>query len=132
MTKDGKPYELTRDEAIRLHLQMWSDMQKELGDKPIAIERIEYKVRWLESHGYENVAADCFLCEYAKRMWRQNCGLSYASKCQYCPIVWSPLSKYGVSYCGDRYKDGGHDIYLCAPISEILALPERKVSNDNA
>lgn len=132
MLKDGKPCELTKEEALRLHREMWADMQAELGDKPGDLGRIEYKDRWLAIHGYEDVMAACFLCEYAKQVWRRNSGLPYVSKCQFCPIVWSPLSKYGVSYCGDRYKDGGHDIYLCAPISEILALPERKVSNDNA
>lgn len=32
---------LTREEALKYHRQMWSDMQRELGDYPKAAERIK-------------------------------------------------------------------------------------------
>lgn len=130
MLKDGKPYELERDEAIRLHLQMWSDMQKELGDKPNFVKRAVYKGNWLEKHGYEEVEAHCFLCEYAGQAWFAN-GATHG-QCDYCPIDWSFLS-CGLfnDRCFGRYRNGGREVYQCAPISEILALPEREVNDDN-
>lgn len=135
MLKDGKPYELTKDEAIRLHLQMWTDMQNELGDKPNPDERAVYKGNWLERHGYEGVEAHCFLCDYAQeaelQAWLANCGTHRI--CGYCPIDWSFLTCGAfVDKCYGRYRNGGGEVYQCAPISEILALPERKVNGRDA
>ena len=61
----------TKEEAIRLHLEMWSDMQKELGDNPNGYRRRIFKYNWLKRHGYVdrnggvNIDCYCFLCEYA-------------------------------------------------------------------
>lgn len=131
MLKDGKPYKLEKDEAIRLYLEMWTDMKKELGDNPNLVKRATYKCDWLEKHGYDDVQASCFLCEYAQQAWWANYGTH--GQCDYCPIDWSSLS-CGVlaNRCFGRYRNGGGEVYQYAPISEILALPERKVNDDNA
>ena len=94
---------LTKEEAISYHRQMWSDMQKELGDNPK--ERIHFKRDWVNRHfPDEQIFNNCFLCEYTNLK-----GLG----CDSCPIKWHN------DYCGAYYY------YLHAPISEILALPER-------
>lgn len=99
---------LTREEALKYHRQMWSDMQKELGDEPNAIERLRFKLEWCMKHfPGEKISSNCFLCEYA-------------DDCDKCPIKWD------VDY--DNANCEGFVVnYLYSPISEILALPERKV-----
>ena len=110
--------DLTREEALKLHRQMWTDMQNELGDNPDGFNREAYKDGWCRGHGFENVKNDCFLCEYShdKSPWF----------CHHCPIKWP--TQYGTCISGfleDGTKLGG-DYYQIAPISEILALPERE------
>ena len=107
---------LTREEALKLHRQMWSDMQKDLGDKPNWIQRLRYKRTWLGEHFPELVENDCgelirnncFLCEYADEEF-ENC---------VCPIAW-PSGK-----C-ENYADESSD-WRYMSISELLALPERE------
>lgn len=95
---------LTREQALKLHRQMWSDMQEELGDNPNEIDRIHFKKDWVCSHfPEERIFNNCFLCEYIRY---KKLG------CDECPIKWNG------DYCGTYY--------LRAPISELLALPERE------
>lgn len=101
---------LTREEALKLHRQMWTDMQTELEDNPPGAMRIFFKEKWKEKHFPGEVVSDnCFLCEVTRL---RNCG----GGCSKCPIVWP---------CGRCFD---HHYYYNAPISEILALPEREVN----
>ena len=94
---------LSKEEALRLHRKMWSDMQKEFGDCPSAGTRVEFKEDWCNSHGYK-VRSDCFLCEYDYQVGGRSC--------KNCPIKWPNGSCIKGCY------------YHKAPISEILALEE--------
>ena len=94
---------LSKEEALRLHRKMWSDMQKEFGDCPSAGTRVEFKEDWCNSHGYK-VRSDCFLCEYDYQVGGRSC--------KNCPIKWPN----GLCIKGCYYHK--------APISEILALEE--------
>lgn len=120
---------LTREEALRLYRDMWVKMRIKYGNYANPVERInfkeEYCKEYLESIGAERgevIDNDCFLCEYTAQMDAFDC-------LKDCPIDWSKLCtkhddvKYGS--CVGLYN--GESIYLYAPISEILALPERKV-----
>ena len=104
---------LTRERAIELHRQMWTDMQKQLGDNPTDIERFLFKSRWCEEHfPYVKILNDCFLCEYVtyyanERTKHKDCG-------ECCPIKWAD----GSCILGEKR-------YNNMPISELLALPER-------
>ena len=99
---------LTRKEALRLHREMWSDMQKELGDNPRADKRVIFKQKWCDKHFPTTVVeCDCFLCAYTFGTLGETC---YDG----CPISWPN---------GRCIKNG---YYYIAPISEILALPERE------
>ena len=103
--------DLTREEALKLHRQMWSDMQKELGDCPEYGDRMLFKSKWCEERfPKEEVNAECFLCEYA---------VHKAGDCRGCPINW------GAATCQKYYIESGVD-WRYSPISEILALPERE------
>lgn len=99
---------LTREEALKLHRQMWTDMQKDLGDCPDRVGRSMYKMEWCQKHfPDDNIEADCFVCEYA---------VKNDIECADCPIDW------GGSSC-----ISGIVTYCHSPINEILALPEREV-----
>lgn len=124
MLKDGKDVELMREEALRLHRKMWTDMQKELGDCPTTVDRLVFKREWVKKHGYANVLYNCFLCEYAASNEDDR-----GCYCLLCPIDWSPLSANRSSWCTSSYRQAkschNDSIHGNAPISEILTLPER-------
>lgn len=108
--------ELTREEAIILHREMWADMQAELGDNPSYQERVEFKGKWVDEHfPNERVNSDCFLCEYAQHVTKDS-----FTRCRNCPIAWN-------SGLFPNCKSDGAD-YRYSPISVILALPEREVT----
>lgn len=112
--------ELTRERALELHRQMWSDMQQELGDNPNSLARERYKRLWCQEHFPDESIQDyCFLCEYAYNKYKSDGGFP----CRYCPIKWD------CNYCfeGSSIKKSYRDI----PISELLALPERELRKEN-
>ena len=109
--------ELTREEALRLHRQMWTDMQTALGDNPSLRDRVAFKIDWCKKHfPNEEIDCSCFLCEYVS----QNSG-----DCDDCPIKWD--DNYDDDCCG---LDG--ITYGYSPISVILALPEREVDDETS
>jgi len=116
---------LTRERALELHRKMWTDMQTKLGDTPSFRDRNKFKRNWCKEHGFEDVDCSCFLCEYSEQngLW---CGGE-------CLIDWSPLADDPNEFtrCTDEYIDGG-EIYEVAPISEILALPERSFEDEKS
>lgn len=125
MRINGVDKPLTREEALQLHREMWTDMQKELGDCPSAKDRKRYKGKWVREHGYTDVLSNCFLCEYVVNKPRDRYGVD---SCTLCPIDWGSLSDDGFGSCTSTYcfeSREGDAIYTDAPISEILALPER-------
>lgn len=108
---------LTREEALKLHRQMWTDMQKELGDNPNIHHRASFKKYWLDKHfPGEAISGNCFLCEYANNT---------SDSCRDCPIDWGADTSEDKEYCHDC--DEATADYRKSPISEILALPEREV-----
>lgn len=103
---------LTKEQAIKLHKQMWTDMMNSLGDNPTKEERTLYKEKWCKiNFPNYNIHVNCFLCEYIHS--------SSTLTCDDCPIIWP---KYWCKY---------NNYYLTAPISEIIALPERKTFKDH-
>ena len=106
---------LTREEALKYHRQMWNDMLKELGDKPSLRQRCEFKIKWCHEHfPDEEIDGHCFLCEYVSK---------HENDCDYCPIKWD------YNYDDDCCVFDGVN-YGSSPISEILALPERELSDE--
>ncbi len=118
--------DLTKEEALAYHRMMWGDMAEKFGDNPNAREREDFKSDWVWERFGKPFVHNCVLCEFVKKNPFDNI------MCCHCPIDWSPLEDpeefCEVSgRCYNDYKNGGreHAIYLDAPISEILALPER-------
>lgn len=125
--------DLTREQTIKLHRQMWTDMLSELGDNPTAKQRVDFKDswcnKWCKENGYvsAHVTGSCFLCEYTR-----NKGIvpSYL-ECNVCPINWTKAEDILVipgqdAWCVSSYIPTGKDYFLTAPISKILAIPERE------
>lgn len=112
---------LTREEAIRLHREMWQDMLAELGDDPKWDKRLDFKKKWVEEHfPNEDVISNCFLCEYAESAAKDQ----YFSRCLKCPIAWNS-NKYPTCFA---VWDRNMIDYRYSPISVILALPEREAT----
>lgn len=107
---------LTKEEAVRLFHEQWSDMQKELGDCPDAITRRFFKYKWCVSHfPGEYIDSSCFLCEYDRQVSKNR---HEDSLCRYCPIAWPSGTCFGYGPNGINFKR--------SKISEILALPVRE------
>ena len=113
--------ELTKEEALRLHRQMWSNMRDELGDNPSWDERWEFKRDWIAKHfPLSNVTHYCFLCEYAIHEDGNHEYVCYAV-CAYCPLKWT--AKHVKNTCEGGILSGRD--WRFSPISDILALPEK-------
>ena len=117
---------LTRKEALKLHRQMWGDMQIALSEKDDCERRCTFKELWIKEHVAGKVMHDCFLCEYA---WQKSCevdptpdGDFHPTCCQFCPIDWRDRIYYSNGYACER----GSVTWGKSPISKILALPERR------
>jgi len=110
---------LTREEAIKLHKLMWLDMQDKFGDNPSRWMREAFKEDWCKEHIGSEIENNCFLCEYTS----QKTGRHDGSNCEYCPIDWK--SERTLVFC-----ENGEVTWGNSPISEILALPERKVDDE--
>lgn len=103
---------LTKKEALKLHKQMWTDMQNELGDMPSVPDREMFKLEWCAEH-FPNVeiGSNCFLCAYDDQ---------FEEDCKHCPIDWTDG---GRTFGGCVYGEIRYDL---SPISAILELPVRK------
>lgn len=124
---------LTREEALHLHKEMWSNMQNMLGDHPSEDARDDFKTEWCDKN-FPNffIMHNCFLCEYAEQQCIKT-SKTTDNRCSFCPIDWRRLSawKYKddeVCKCYHRYINGdiNDEIYKVAPISDILVLPEKE------
>ncbi len=107
---------LTREQALKLHRQMWTDMQKELGDNPSHGERERFKESWRKEHLGFKIENNCVLCEFTHQLpikWHE-------INCYECPIDWKS-SRNWIACEGDGV------CWYYSPISEILALPEREM-----
>lgn len=115
---------LTKEQALELHMQMWSDMLKALGDNPFPNERFSFKRKWIEEHfPNEDVDSDCFLCEYARHVTKD----PFIIRCYNCPIAWNssirPDCKPGAWLVASSAIAVD---FRYSPISVILALPVRE------
>ena len=107
---------LTKEEAVKLHRQMWGDMKAELGDNPSDEFRLKFKKDWCRRHfPNDAILNNCFLCEYIAGLNSCDGDSTQIADCDMCPIVWPNETCYCIGY------------YYKAPISEILALPERRI-----
>lgn len=112
---------LTADEAYDKHIKMWKAMQETLGDNPSYNKRVMFKALWCAGFG-EEVECSCYLCQYDKEQYGRDCPGDCGER---CIVDWGTVEdgEYRGVGCGfgkTRYRE--------SPISEILALPRREVS----
>lgn len=147
---------LDKDEAIRLHRQMWSDMaiaEKECGKTFIAVDRSAFKRDWLKKHGYSAVEHNCFLCEYAINQENDPESLVTPFYCDHCPLDWKKLvpseqinelteydSRYGTciyhrvlrkNVASVNEIDAYDELWTVAPIEDIANLPEKEEHDES-
>ena len=115
----------TKEEALKFHRDMWGKIKEKYGNNASNLQRWKVKRDYLRSKSHACIS-NCYLCDYSveekQKNWVDNC-------CILCPIDWSALADENDPYygsCTALYKNGYDCIYKCAPIDEILALPERK------
>ena len=107
-------FELSFDEAVRKHKEMWEAMQRRLGNNPSLAERAAFKIGWVEARraaaGEKLILSNCYLCEYNEQF--------NSHSCVYCPYNWNDHIYYGC-------ENGAID-WRTSKISDILGLPLRK------
>lgn len=84
---------LTREEAIRIHRDMWRYL-KECRAKKGVVERGGLKYKYCEEHGY-SFKSNCVLCEYAN---------SHGG-CHACPAIWGSEDEWMSFFCEGK----GHE-----------------------
>lgn len=124
--------DLTREQALILHRQMWNDMKKaeahaKAKHADFYFSRGRFKETWIAKNGYGNIANDCFLCEYAYEQYSKS--VERKPICNFCPIDWSSLTpnKDSIHYgtCG-YHNDSYLEIWQTEDIDKILLLPEKE------
>lgn len=119
--------ELTKEKAMELHRQMWTDMQECLGDKPSARNRWYFKEKWCEEHfPGEDIQHCCFLCEYTCQFSEDG-----FEDCLRCPVVWPCEPSFSIDdyFCEGTTLIDEENGYRFMPISKILSLPEREAGD---
>lgn len=115
---------LTREQALSYHRQMWTDMQRDLGDYPTGGQRIQYINIWCVEHlPDDSIPESWFLCEYADQHIKD-----FDKPCEGCPIIWPNENEVNKFFCCNGRENNR---YYNMPISQLLALPERKTDEVN-
>lgn len=103
--------ELTREEAIRLHRELWGW----LAENPMK-QKTDYP-----KFKTERVRNDCYLCEFA------------GSQCAKCPVEWPKPRYVSPCHCMESYFGEWDDAKLPEERSRLAALirdlPEKKVES---
>ena len=105
---------LTREEAIRIHRDMWRYL-KEHGAGKGTIERGELKHDYCLTHGY-NFKYNCVLCEYAD---------SYGGCCA-CPAIWGSEDEWRSFFCEGKGREKdveeGHIDWRYSNLDDIINI----------
>lgn len=102
--RNGIEIELTKQQAIALHKEMWEYIHKkeiemelsgDIGPGARGVLRCNLKRDWIEDHGWENISLNCFLCSYDRQEQekysnkRQEKYFNKKSDCMFCPCNWA-------------------------------------------
>ena len=140
---------LSREEAIRLHREMWNWIADE-NEKGNDVDKWLFLIKegFIESKDLEVILESdeykidcyCFCCEYAKQKADEN-GEEYDYRCKYCPLEWGNANKDLLFMCCDHKRENDDEGLYCLwndedilPIEkakyarQIANLPERKES----
>lgn len=97
---------LSKDEAIKLHREMWTWIADEIKDSLYSshITKTEY---FTDVLGFdiqdvlynEEIESNCFLCHYACNKAKENNTITI---CKWCPLDWN--TKTNTQMCLDKYE----------------------------
>lgn len=100
--------------VIQRHQDMWNWIADEIEKDKIVYpsdydaERefddfADYKMQYLQSHGYRGIHYNCFLCDFLIRKYHFSCT---DRRCLYCPVQWPSACRYFC--CEDENSSGDH------------------------
>lgn len=137
----------TREEALKLHKEMWEEMNKSLGHKAYphnpsglaqkSYDRIMFKEGYCRGKGI-SIKHDCFLCEFACQEYFRNhpeqCDTESSPDidyCQYCPANWCSectiqLCEESGFMCECDCPEGYNLDWRKSSIEDIANIEERK------
>ena len=116
--------ELSKEEAIKLHKEMWNYIKDNMDvDEPMV--RYNLKKMFLSKIGLSEsaVKSRCFLCEYAKQQYKLRndyfgiCG----EFCKCCPAVWGTEGLAEHSFCEVDSATNVTD-WRYSPIDDIINI----------
>lgn len=103
---NGQEHHLTREEAIKLHRELWDRIAKECEQVEVesldtlawiyGMERDDIKAKHIRDMGYYYADFECFACDYAQHQRDINGRVEY--KCSYCPFDWNANSCLSAGY----------------------------------
>lgn len=93
---------LTKEQAIKLHRDMWLWIAKQIARNKKPMEIGDLKQSYIRCYtDFTLVAYDCFACDYAYQEKEEEYGYeNYHCRCEFCPLEWGT--------CGD--EEGN---YMC-------------------
>lgn len=77
---------MTREQAISLHRQMWEWIAKEIEEKK-EVQDIHYLKQQYQYDRGEHAFNDCYCCEYAEQRNKAKAAPGN-NECLYCPLEW--------------------------------------------
>lgn len=89
-----KKVELTKEEAVKLHREMWNWIANEIYQRKKVCEIWDLKHEYLKYNNYSNIRSHCFCCEYVAQSEKAECS-------KLCPFNWARHRNF--VYCVDGY-----------------------------
>ena len=124
---------LTREDAIRLHREMWNWIADE-NEEGNNVEKWDFLIKegFIKSRDPEafipctdyEIDHDCFCCEYAKQKAEED-GEEYDYRCQYCPLKWGNENKDLLYMCCEYATENDDEGLYCLWADEDI-LPSKK------
>ena len=122
---------LSKEEAIRLHKEMWNYVKDNFRPHEKEKSRSLLKSDFIFNKlGYnEPVKNECFLCEYAMQQFRKfnkDTELEYRGLyCKYCPAIWGTENITNKFFC-----ERGYDNTIDWRFSNIDDIIDIKIKED--
>jgi hypothetical protein len=116
MKQNGYNVELTKEMAVQLHREMWQFIKDYIEVSCVndrVWSRTKAKMKFVDSHGFSDVASYCFACEYGKQQ-------SGEERCNSCPFDWGDNT---AEYC--YCETAGNIDWRTSPIDDIINVKVR-------
>lgn len=98
---------LSKEEAIRKHRDMWNWIADRIMERKQSVIIGELKREYVIQHN-ENIAYNCYLCEYCIGMLEKDEDEWKEERCKYCPLDWeSDGDEDGLYQCLENHDEMG-------------------------